>query len=120
MPSEERTSHLQSRLLPAVQKVLCETEYAALHHAMGNPDVTRLRAKTIRSVPSFKAVLVIREEKKEKKKHTEEIKHVQIALLSPLLIITFPAIFANGNNNNHCSRITLWLPSQILLLFTRQ
>lgn len=58
--------------------------------------------------------------KKQKTKHTEEIKRVQIALISPLFIITFPAIIANGNNNNHCSRITLWLLSQILLLFTRQ
>lgn len=80
-----------------------------LRDAIDNPDVSRLQGKMMQSVSSFKATLVIKE---EKKKHTEEIKHIQIVLISPLFTVTFPAMFANDNNNNHCSRIMLWLLSQ--------
>lgn len=59
-------------------------------------------------------------EEKEKTTHREEIKLVQITLISPLFIITFPTIFANGNNNNLCRRIMLGLLAQIPFLFTRQ
>lgn len=67
MLSEEKTSPLQSRLLPAAQKVPREMEYAALHRVMGNLDVIGGWAETMQSVPSFKAVfIIIREEKKDK------------------------------------------------------
>lgn len=67
MPLEEKTSPLQSRLLPAAQKVPRETEYVTLHCVMGNLDVIGGWTKTMQSVPSFKAVfIIIREEKKDK------------------------------------------------------
>lgn len=89
---------------------------------VGTPNIIRLWVKMKQFVPSFKSVFVFREKKKQiLKKCTEGFKHLQITLISPLFIIIFPATVANGNNNNHCSRIMLWLLSQIFsFLLTRQ